>query len=194
MKAINAEQILETQRMRLEPLLPQHAALLYLPLQDPRLYSFIPVDPPISIVALETRYIKLLDRKSPTANELWLNWALRTKETSQYIGLLEATIFSDATAKLAYMIFPDYWHQGYGREGCKEVLNYLFQNYQIEKVITEIDTRNTRSLRLVETLGFHKARYFKDADFFKGTSSDEYHYELKREDYFIGNDIPSVSF
>jgi len=39
-----------------------------------------------------------------------------------------------------------------------------------------VDTRNKASIRLLERLGFERVDATKDADFFKGESSDEYVY------------------
>jgi [ribosomal protein S5]-alanine N-acetyltransferase len=39
-----------------------------------------------------------------------------------------------------------------------------------------LDTRNEASWRLMERLGFRRNRLIKDADQFKGASSDEYEY------------------
>lgn len=47
----------------------------------------------------------------------------------------------------------------------------------MSRVGTEIDTRNTASTRLVEALGFALVALTPNADFFKGTASDEYRYE-----------------
>jgi [ribosomal protein S5]-alanine N-acetyltransferase len=53
------ETTLETERLLLEPLLPEHAPLLMGDLADERLYRFIPTDAPESVEALERRYRKL---------------------------------------------------------------------------------------------------------------------------------------
>jgi len=50
-------------------------------------------------------------------------------------------------------------------------------SYKVSRVGTEIDTRNTASTRLVEALGFALVALTPNADFFKGTASDEYRYE-----------------
>ncbi len=66
---------LETERLLLEPLLPEHATLLFEGVADERLYRFIPSNPPGSVEALETRYRKLSSRRSPDGSEAWLNFA-----------------------------------------------------------------------------------------------------------------------
>jgi ribosomal-protein-alanine N-acetyltransferase len=59
------------------------------------------------------------------------------------------------------------------------VLAELRSHYGALDAYADIDTRNTPSIALVERLGFHRAETKLEADFFKGTRSDEYIYRLK---------------
>ena len=174
-----AEEVLETARLLLEPLAPAHAAALYPALRDPRLYTFIPQEPPASEQALRERYTRLATRRSPDGSEVWLNWALRRRDGGDYAGLVEATVYADRTATLAYTVFVPFQRQGYAREGCARVLQHLFEAYRVTRVAAEIDTRNVASLSLVASLGFRRVAVTPNADFFKDAPSDEYRYELE---------------
>jgi len=171
------ERILETRRLVLEPLIPAHAEAIYEQLLDKRQYEFIPQDPPTSLQALERRYQALSSRLSPSEQEAWLNWVVRLLFEGTYIGTLEATVYANCTATIAYMIFPPFWRQGYALEGCGRLLNHLFKDYGLSVVSAEIDTRNIASIRLVEALGFKRVSKQTNADFFKGVVSHEYRYE-----------------
>lgn len=180
------EKILETRRLRIEPLQPRHAHLLYENLTDERLYQFIPVDPPGSVEALEARYRKLSTRRSPDGSEVWLNFAMRlrqdgTREEAGYVGTLEATVFSDRSAYLAYMVFVPFWRQGYAKEGCGRLLRHLAEDYGTQTVTAEMDTRNAASVSLVESLGFGRVGFTSTADHFKGSASDEFRYEWRAD-------------
>lgn len=178
MARIDPELPLETPRLLLEPLVVGHATALFEALQAPTLYTYIPQDPPPSLEALTSRYATLASRRSPDGHESWLNWALRQRATGVYVGTVQATVRANHTALLAYMIFPDFWRQGYAREGCARVLAHLFEEYHVSRVAAEIDTRNAASIHLVEALGFTRVATTPGADFFKGSVSDEYCYEL----------------
>jgi [ribosomal protein S5]-alanine N-acetyltransferase len=173
------ERVLKTRRLLLEPLIGAHAAGLYGQLLDGRLYAFIPRDPPASERELEDRYRRLSARRSPDGGEAWLNWAAREKDAGGYVGILEATVFGDRTAAIAYTVFVPQQRRGFAAEGCKRVLRHLFEDYGVSTVVAEIDTRNAASVALVEALGFRLVSLRKDADHFKGASSDEYRYELR---------------
>ena len=77
-------------------------------------------------------------------------------------------------AYIAYFVFVDSWRQGVAREACQELVRFLFESFPIDRVVAHDDTRNERSLRLLRALGFQLSETIRDADNFKGTSSDEH--------------------
>lgn len=177
-RVIQGEAVLETQRLRLEPLRVAHARELFSLYQDPRIFRFIPQDPPASLEALEMRCRILERRTSSDGREVWLNWAVRLKESGRVAGRLEATVRDNATAGIAYELSPLFWGAGYATEGCARVLELLFGTYAVDEVDALVDTRNESSIRLLERLGFKRTGRRDRADFFKGGFSDEYSYRL----------------
>jgi [ribosomal protein S5]-alanine N-acetyltransferase len=169
---------LNTPRLRLEPLTIAHADQLFAGLSDPALYTFVPGNPPASLEALRERYARIMRGPQDNPGELWLNWAARDATTGEYIGYIETSTLPDDHAYLAYFIFPGAQRKGYAREACEAVIRHLVREHRIESVVAEMDTRNDASRSLVESLGFRRVSEKRDADFFKGTSSHEYRYEL----------------
>lgn len=176
----------------LEPLQASHAGFLYASLRDDDLYGFIPQDPPVSEHALWERYTRLEARRSPDGREVWLNWAARLLKTADYVGTFEATVLPGRTACVAYMVFAPYQGRSYATEGLRRVVAYLSAEHHVKTIVAEIDTRNAGSIALVERLGFTRAGMVTDADFFKGTSSDEYRYELDTRAARAGSDHQSM--
>jgi ribosomal-protein-alanine N-acetyltransferase len=151
--------------------------VLYGLMQEDRLYRFIPQDPPDTLQVLEERYDFLSARRSPDAREAWLNWAVRERDSGEYAGTLEATVYDKGTAIIAYTVFVPYQRQGIAAEACGRLLEHLFEDYRVGMLAAEIDTRNFASVALVESLGFERVGFQKDADHLKGSASDEYRYE-----------------
>lgn len=172
---------LETERLVLEPLRREHAAHLFHALSDTRIYTFIPQDPPSSLLALETRYLALESRRSPARDELWLNWAMRLKQQQSYIGTVQATVRDNKSALLAYELSTDFWGQGCATEASSRVIESLFADYDVAEIVAEVDTRNEASHKLLERLGFHRVTTRTGVDFFKGERSDEHTYKLSRK-------------
>ena len=164
---------LRGERLLLEPLVEAHAEALFAGFSDPRLYTFIPTDPPASIDALRERYRRLAKRSSPDGRERWLNWAARLAGEPVYVGLIEATVREDATASLAYFVFSEHARRGYGAEGAGIVVDHLHRALGVPAVQANIDSRNLASIRLVERLGFVRKSLILKADHFKGSASDE---------------------
>ncbi len=169
---------MEPSRLIYEPLEERHAALLFSGFQETEMYRFLPEDPPKSIETLGENYRSRSRGSSPDGKETWLNWAVRLRVKNKYVGRLEATIHPDHSAEIAYLIFPGYQRQGFATEGCKHLIKILWKDFSVRRIRAEMDTRNSPSFRLAESLGFKRIAEKKKADYFKGADSDEYLYEL----------------
>lgn len=174
---VDSEPALESARLVLEPLLPQHASRTFALWQDGRLYAFIPREPPTELLDLEERYRKLAARRSPDGTEEWLNWFAREKTSGEYVSQIQVTIGPNSSAYLAYFTFVPQWRRGYACEACQAVLRWLVER-GVEEFVAEIDTRNIASIRLIERLGFRRLVYVPKAAHIGGSDSDEYHYSL----------------
>lgn len=155
-----------------------HAAIMFDGLQDPANYRYIPQEPPSGLEALAVRYAKLESRRSPDGSEAWLNWALVDIERKAH-GYVQATVQLDSKiAWIAWFVFTPSQRRGYACEALNTLLPALHDAYGIRQFNAEIDTRNVASIRLAESLGFEFVRQVKNADEFKGSVSDEFHYSL----------------
>lgn len=173
------ETVFETERLRLEPLRESHAAELFELLSDPRMYTFVPQDPPESLAWLAARYKRLETRRSTDGSEEWLNWVVRSKADGACIGTVQVTLCRDGRAQMAYEIGVPTWRRGFATEACARVIEALFKQGATE-VWAELDTRNEASIRLLQRLGFQRGAFKPKADHFKGTDSDEWTYSLPR--------------
>lgn len=174
--------VLQTARLRLEPLTVEHAAEVFETMRDPRLYEFVPHAPPENLSELETRFRRLTVRGSPCRDEQWLNWILRLRSTNACIGRVEATVRLDHRAFLAYELGTAHQGQGLATEACAAMIAHLFETYPLDELAAEIDTRNEPSRRLLERLGFRRTGRRDHADHFKGAPSHEFTYVLARAD------------
>jgi ribosomal-protein-alanine N-acetyltransferase len=168
---------ISTERLRLEPLRVAHAALVFEPLSDERIYEFIEDAPSTSIAVLEERFAALQRGCSPAGNELWLNWIAFTEDGNQPVGWFQSTVYEDRTAEIAYIVFPEFWRRGYAREACRAVLAHLADALGCTKAVAHMDTHNAASVRLVETLGFVRQEVIPGAAVIRGRTADEYRYE-----------------
>jgi RimJ/RimL family protein N-acetyltransferase len=60
------------------------------------------------------------------------------------------------------------------------VIEHVFERYPTPLVAANMDTRNTASIKLAESLGLERTAFLPNADAFKGMNSHEYRYEMTR--------------
>jgi RimJ/RimL family protein N-acetyltransferase len=116
-------------------------------------------------------------RRSPNGKQLWLNWAIRAKSGGA-AGLVQATGFPEGRASIAYELFAAYQGRGIATEAVRAALEDLRDRAHLTVATALVDTRNEKSIALLERLGFVRTSFIKDADEFKGSTSDEYRYAL----------------
>jgi [ribosomal protein S5]-alanine N-acetyltransferase len=171
---------LETPRLLVEWLRPEHAAKLYPVLRDPRIYRLIPDEPPSSEKDLEGLFARYLSGPPPSQRALFLNWAVRLKREGNYIGTLQATVdLEGRRAIVAYLLGPDFWGKGLASEALRALLVYLFSRGDIDSAEARIDSRNEPSLRLVRHVGFELRHMHAKVEYFKGHWSDEYLFRIR---------------
>lgn len=86
------------------------------------------------------------------------------------------------TAEIGYRLRRDLWGQGFASEAVAGVLDWAFGTLGLHRVIATIDTRNTRSVALVERLGFRLEGQLVESYPEPDGWSDEYLYAiLERE-------------
>ncbi len=158
-----------------ESLHSTHAEPLFPALSDQRLYAYIPEDPPSSVEDLAAKFSRL-ERGPASADEQWYNWVMLAGPES--VGTLQVTVQPDGVALIAFVVFVEHQGKGYAAEGCRWLVDWLFQMKGVALIRALIDTRNVPSIRLAEALGLQRVSIVTDADHFKGTSSDEFVYEL----------------
>ena len=145
-----------TARLRIEPLSARHAALLFDALADAAIYTYIPDERHASVPSLARRYTCLESGAPEGALEVWLNWALQRVDTGAYIGTLQATVMLDSRAFIGYVLTPTVWGQGFATEACRWLVSELQNRFAVDEILATVDTRNVRSQRLLEHLGFDR--------------------------------------
>jgi len=158
----------------LEPLIEQHAAILFPLFQDPALYTFVPEDPPQSLELLQARFRTLEGRRSPERDELWLNWVVMLDGNPA--GLVQATCRSDRKLFVAYEVFDGFRRRGVAVGAVSLMLSHLSRLHLADLALAYVDTRNAASIAVLARLGFSRVRKIDGADYFKNAVSDEYEF------------------
>jgi RimJ/RimL family protein N-acetyltransferase len=148
-------------------------------LSDPQIYAYLDDGPPEDPTALERRWGRYLAGSGDPA-VLWLNSLVREVDTARVIGWVQATVYLHRkTADIGYVLHPDSWGRGYGTEAVRALVEWLFTTYPLSAIEASVDTRNVRSQRLLERLGFMGVETARQEPAEPGIPVD-YHYRKHR--------------
>ena len=145
---------LRTEDLTLEPQVAGHAEALFSVLLDPAIYEF-ENEPPASLEWLRERLTRLESRRSGDGSELWLNWVVR--RGGEVIGYVQATVYSDGRAAIAYVFGSASWGRGWASRSVRAMIAELGESCGVRCLEATLKGANHRSLRLLERLGFSLA-------------------------------------
>ena len=160
---------IETPRLALRSVEPRDVGALFAIFSDPesmRYWSSPPMRDPAEAEALLADIIRHAE-----AGTLF-QWGIAERENDRVIGT--CTLFKLETqhrrAELGYIIRRDHWGRGLAREALTALLHHAFSERKLHRLEADVDPRNSRSIRLVERLGFKLEGHL-------------------RERYLVGDDI-----
>ena len=112
-------------------------------------------------------------------------WILRKEEPERVIG----TVALDNIVRgpflscfVGYRLDGDHINQGYTTEALKELVRIAFQELGLHRLEANIMPRNSRSLKVVEKLGFKNEGTSRDYLKINGKWEDHIHMVLLKKD------------
>lgn len=160
--AVPAYSDIRTARLHLDRLVPEHAPALYRLLSHPALYEHMSGAPPHSEMELAADYARRALNAEKGTSPLWLSWRASRSAGGDPIGIFEGAIYPGGRSRLAYIVFPNDWRNGYGREGCAAVVEFLSDTYDVSIFECVVSPLNDRSIRMLRALGFSKVEALPD--------------------------------
>ena len=132
-------------------------------------------------------FIDEMKKVTPGTPGEWFQAAVVRKDNNQMIGDVAFHIMrSDSRqAYIGYTLSRAAWGQGYATEAIHRLLDTLFRDYKLHRVVAECDVENGASYRLLERVGFRREAHLKENLFFKGRWSSEYHYAMLEHEWLI---------
>ena len=98
--------------------------------------------------------IKFINMCKIEGKELY--WVVRLKDDNKFLGLVSLDLYHDGTStEISYQILPKYWGYGYGTEIVKKVINIGFEEHNLTKIVSETQTANKSSCKLLKRIGMN---------------------------------------
>lgn len=156
-----SEPVMETRRLKLEPLRVDHAEEMADVLADPRLYEFTGDNPP-ALADLKRRYELQAVGRSADGSEEWLNWIVRVADDGHAIGFVQATIVA-ARADIAWVIGTPWQGRGYAAEAARAMVEFLVGR-GIREVTAHIRADHAASAAVATRLGLSPSDEIEDGE------------------------------
>ena len=123
-------------------------------------------------------------------------WSVFLKDTGECIGRLschkashEGYETNDPSIRgVGWYIDPKYKGNGYGYEAAKAMMDYMFNECEIDEIRTGAAIQNPASWKIMEKFGFEKQDYTKMVEYtYLDEPVEDYQYLLTREMYLNRN-------
>lgn len=146
--------ILETARLRLDPMVPEDAALMFPLMRDPDVMAFWDVgetNDPVLVKRIIASQVRRM-----TAGEA-LFWSIRTLEDGRFVGSCDLSDIDrwHRRAEVGFMLEREAWGQGFGLEAMQTVVAFAGSN-GVRRLTARTHLGNRRSEVLLQRLGFEE--------------------------------------
>jgi RimJ/RimL family protein N-acetyltransferase len=134
-------------------------------------------------------FIEEMSRQHPDTPGEWFQFAIELKLTGRMIGDCALHVFADRPedAELGFSLASAYQGHGYAREAVAGLLHYTFGALKISRIEALTDVRNSKSIAVLERLGFVRDAAMREPVEFKGESCSEFLYLLTRDSWRAGS-------
>jgi RimJ/RimL family protein N-acetyltransferase len=156
---------LESERLVLEPLRPEHAEELAPVLDDVSLHRFIGGEP-MGLEELRARFERQARGWSPDGRDRWLNWAVRERAPRRAIGTVQATVTSSESgtvAELAWVIGSSHQREGFAREAAGVTAEWL-RTRGVHDLCAHIHPGNDASMAVARSVGLRPTDVMVDGE------------------------------
>ncbi|HYP02642.1 MAG TPA: GNAT family protein [Pyrinomonadaceae bacterium] len=115
----------------------------------------------------------------------WFTFALEARETGALVGHVALSVKAEEQrqAEIGFTLAREYHGEGLAFEAAARVLDYVFDELKLHRVVAITDCENTRSVALLERLGMRREGHFIQNVWFKGKWGDEYSYAVLRDEW-----------
>jgi RimJ/RimL family protein N-acetyltransferase len=154
--------LLETERLFLRQWVPDDWKR-FRPLgTDPRVLEYLNTEP-----WSDERIQNFIYRGIKVAQDRgWILWPVIHREDAALIGFCGFSDGFPPDVEIGWRLLPEYWGRGLATEAARAVMQYGFDTFHFDRVISVAHPDNRRSLRVMEKLGmtFEKRFLHKGAE------------------------------
>lgn len=127
----------------------------------PGLYEHLEYEPFITIEDSRKYLEKLIQRSSASDAQYWF---ICLAESGKVVGSIGLNSLDPrrATVEVGYGVSPAYWGRGIFKAACTILLEHVFQELGLHRVVARTSTANVASIKGLEKLGFRQEGVMRD--------------------------------
>ncbi|MDQ3863269.1 MAG: GNAT family N-acetyltransferase [Actinomycetota bacterium] len=128
--------------------------------------------------------IEELEARQPGTPGEWFQFAIELKKTGTLIGDCALKAEEDGRqAEVGFTLSREYQGKGYAQEAVSCLLDYVFGELGLHRVVAITDQENEPSFTLLERLGMRREGCFTQNAWFKGRWTSEYLYAVLEDEW-----------
>lgn len=147
---------LETENLIIRPYTKNDALNLYDTLNDKNVLKYIPEEP-ITIEQAQNAIDWLISNYDlDLDSDYKYSFAIETKQTNDYVGWCGFGYldYDKSQKEIYFTLKSKYWGQGFATEASKALVEYIFNELELKKLVAVVKPNNVASKRVIEKLGF----------------------------------------
>jgi RimJ/RimL family protein N-acetyltransferase len=107
----------------------------------------------------------------------WIQLGIADRQTNELVGDVGVCVSADANeAEIGFTLAREAQGSGLGTEAVRELVDLIFNQIDVGRIVATVDERNTRANRLLTRIGFRQAATTHGV--FRGEPCSEYVWEI----------------
>lgn len=177
--------ILNTHRLTLRQIRPKDIHQIFEGLSDQQVIKYYAV----SFNSLEATEEQMKWYEGLWKNRTGIWWAISLKGEKELIGACGFNNYEEKHRKveIGYWLFPAFWQKGFASEAIKKILEFGFEQMQLQRMEAFVEEGNDSSSGMLEKLNFSYEGTMRHCEFKNGTFINVLIYALLQNDYRSGH-------
>lgn len=173
---------IETERLRLRWLTAVDVPALFAIFGNAEVCRYWSSPPMPDIAAAEAL---LREIEAYFAERSLFQWGIAERDSDAVIGTCTLASLSaeHRRAEIGFALARSAWERGYLAEALPALLAFAFDTLGLHRIEADADPRNTRSIRVLERVGFQREGYMRERYHLAGEIQDAVMYGLLRPEW-----------
>lgn len=183
--------VLETKRLRLRKIEGSDANSIFNYLSDPEVMKYYGLEP---FKSLDDAHAEISWYQDILKEQTGIRWGITLKNDEKVIGSCGFlnTVSNHFRTDIGFELSKQYWGQGIASEAMNAIIEYAFQQTDIQRIQALIEPLNKASQKMVERAGFLQEGLLRKYEYTCGKFDDLYMYGLLKEEYVASKESISL--